>query len=101
MNKATKISDQDMKLAKKDGVPQFDELIWGWRILKSETAKIHSTIEHFKQQTLYKTVKSDWEKDDLLAAMADAAIIDKLKNPNKPSPIFDLWRKTKAVGGLG
>ena len=101
MNKATKISDEDMKLPIKDGVPQFDESIWGWRTLKSETAKIHATIEHFMQQTLYKTVENDWEKDGLLAAMADAAIIDKLKHPDKPSPIFDLWRKKKANGGLG
>ncbi len=101
MNNAQKISDEEMKLEKKDGVRKFDRSIWGYRNIKSNEGQIHATIGHFMSQALFKAVKGHWEKDDLLAAMTDQIIIDHFRHPDKSPTIFDLWRKKKTDGGLG
>lgn len=101
MDNAQQISEEDMKLPKKDGLPQFDRSIWGYRNIKSNEGQIHATIGHFMSQALFKTVEKHWGKDDLLAPMTAMIILNKLRQPDKPSPIFDLWRKKKVDGGLG
>ena len=101
MGNAQQISEEDLKLPKKDGLPQFDRSIWSYRIINSDEGKIHATIGHYMSQALFNKIEGNWEKDDLLAAMTDVIILNKLKQPDKPSPIFDLWRKPKADGGLG